>query len=889
MPPTQVNGSKTYGSSNGSKTVSKATARTNGPVVDSLPLENLLLRDEDIFQTTLNSEDYLESLAPIMKNAIRSNGLNDLIVKLNEIVKSKDEELNQASMESADEINSSINTVDNIHQEAEDLKKQFSQISLRLNRSAYELQSRKSVYVKYKRVCQRIDETQIVLNECIQVLELMNKILELIRQTKYFLALKLIDEMINIHIQKVENFSFAKKIVDSIPHLTKMVKDESFENLSKWLSLNLERKLQAIAGGLYNNLDDLHNNWINIKKENGPTFLPYKINSPVELALREPELNYNIFEDGSLQINLNSVFDAILVYLTLQELEVLSSAYYKEWMTKYSRVIYPITTASVSKKDVVFDNNELYEYLRKIAAFFVADKQLNLVTKFQLRSNNQANELWMSYMTKLKPVLIQLLMHRDFKDIVELSSFKTIIGEFLQIMDNNDYDVTELYEVMMMIFKEYYVPLTVQAFRKQFVSSIQSDHYRPLIVSDKTSYNSIIANAWYKKDASFVPANVKALPVTFPFSEDYVHFCFHIRKLIKDILRFIEDYYNYEIGELNNIIVNNIIEVVLSGEKGSGIGYEIEQFINRNENNKEITAQTYTNLEYYLLGIYEIGKLVNSELRKNTGMGVHNIDANDTFTLHAVDKFVQLKKHAEEAIFRMVDTKINELLDMVEYDEYLPSERNTEANFAIKDFALFLENLFTSIFSNLPLQLRTLGLFRTYDFVSEYFLNVLKDANIYNRTFVANFDLDVQYLEASMKNLHSLRGEGELTNGGNVALETTFTELRQCIDLLNLEDYDEFVNNSSFRMRQFDRVKYEEGMALIKKMKDNNLQRNPTISSERSFGTPGLAHSSSVRSFANILGNRTTDDAANTSTGSVESSPPTSKLAQFTTRFKQNK
>lgn len=57
---------------------------------------------------------------------------------------------------------------------------------------------------------------------------------------------------------------------------------------------------------------------------------------------------------------------------------------------------------------MVFDNNELYEYLRKIAAFFVADKQLNLVTKFQLRSNNQANELWMSYMTKLKPVLIQL-------------------------------------------------------------------------------------------------------------------------------------------------------------------------------------------------------------------------------------------------------------------------------------------------------------------------------------------------------------------------------------------------------------------------------------------------------------------------------------------------
>ena len=81
-----------------------------------------------------------------------------------------------------------------------------------------------------------------------------------------------------------------------------------------------------------------------------------------------------------------------------------------------------------------------------------------------------------------------------------------------------------------------------------------------------------------------------------------------MRRLLKDVLRFIGDYYNYEIGELTNTIVNNIIEVVLSDEKGYGIAYEIEEFITRNENNKEITAQTYTNLEYYLFSLYEIGK-----------------------------------------------------------------------------------------------------------------------------------------------------------------------------------------------------------------------------------------------------------------------------------------
>ena len=101
----------------------------------------------------------------------------------------------------------------------------------------------------------------------------------------------------------------------------------------------------------------------------------------------------------------------------------------------------------------------------------------------------------------------------------------------------------------------------------------------------------------------------------------------------------------------------------------------------------------------------------------------------------------------------------------------------------------------------------------------------MKDANVYNRIFVANFDLDIQYLETSLRNLHGFKEDGDEANGngGNVALESTFTELRQCIDLLNLEDYEEFINDSSFRMRRFDRVKYEDGINLIKKCKITNL------------------------------------------------------------------
>ena len=160
----------------------------------------------------------------------------------------------------------------------------------------------------------------------------------------------------------------------------------------------------------------------------------------------------------------------------------------------------------------------------------------------------------------------------------------------------------------------------------------------------------------------------------------------------------------------------------------------------------------------------------------------------------------------------MVDLKVRELLDMVEYDTWTPSEANMEPSFAIKDFALFLENLFTSIFLTLPLSFRTLGLFRSFDFVAEHFLTLLKDVPEYNRTAIENFDLDISYLERSMEQYNVNRGSEE--EDGSVALRSTYTELRQCIDLLKLDDYDDFVKNSTLRLRKYDRIKYEDGLKL---------------------------------------------------------------------------
>lgn len=812
------------------------------PDTDTIQLENLFIRDADVFQTSLNSEDYLDSLAPLIKDALKSNGLADFINKLNDIVKDKDTELNEISLDSAHDINLCIDTIDEVSRESDDLNQNLQQVNGFLNKSVFELIAKKKALIKSKETVSRINETTVVLKLCIQVLEITNKIHELIKQHKYFSALKLIDELTSIHLPKVKDFSFSVKIYDSIPHLTEMIKTESFENLCKWLSTHLERRIGDIGDGLFLNLADLQDNWEKLRSEPENTaFLPHRLNSPIELALRDPSLHFSVFELKELGITLSPIYDCILVYESLNESSVLSSAYHKEWMKKYQRIIYPITLSvktneklAIYQETVVLfpDIDSLYTYLQKIAAFFVADKQLNTKTKFDLRSNATSDDLWESFAIKLKPVVLNFLQKRKWglDDLGLLADFKDILGNFLQVMENSQFKISDLYEIMTLVFRDYFGPILIQHFRIEFMESIQSDHYMPLVVTDKADYDNVMRICWYKKDASFAPKNVKSMPISFPFSEDYVHYCLGVRTLLQDILDFTSRHYSYEMTELNQIIVNDIFEKVLGDEPGVGICNDIREFMMKNSNNKEIVAQSYTNLEYYLFSLYEVGKLIDRRLRVFNGIGIINIDANSTFKLKAIELFSNTRKFAEDAIFKMVDLKLRELLDMVEYDDWLPNTANTDPNFFVLDFSLFLENLFNSIFSNLPSTFRTLGLFRSYDFVAEHFLGTLYGVQRFNRTAIENFNLDIKHLEESMAMLAATESSDE--NGGSVALQSTFAELRQSIDLLLLENYDEYMKNPSFRMRKFDRLKYEDAVKLILKMQgesENSLYADDSV------------------------------------------------------------
>lgn len=825
---------------------------------DTLNLSNLLLQESDLFLSSLDTETYLDSLAPIITEALKANALADFIGKLNDYVKDRDDELNQKSLDSANDINTCIDTIDEISHQSDDLRGQLLKVNSILKQSTLGLIEKKSKLLKAKETERAINETSVVLNLCIQVLEITNKIHELIKQRHYFSALKLIDELTSIHLPKVSNFSFSVKIYDSIPHLTAMIKNEAFENLCKWLSMQIERKIDDIGAKVSQNLEALQTHWAALRRSS-PILMTHRLNSAVELSMRDPELNFNVLESSELNITLGPVYDCVLVYQSLGEMTNLSTAYHKEWMKKYQRIIYPMTLSLETREKLVFfketkvhfsDLDSLEAYLGKIAALFLVDKQLNAETKFELRKNVSADDLWESFANKLKPVLLRFLESETWTidHLQRMEDFKDVLGNFLQTMENSQYKIAELYEILVVILRDYYGPLLIQLFRLEFIDSIQSDHYMPSVVSSKAMYDDIMKICWYKADSSFAPKNVKGFPVSFPFSEDYLRYCVNIRQLLKDLIDFTSTYYSHDLAELNRIIVNDIFEKCLGDIAGVGICHEMKVFITKNSNNKEIVAQSYTNLEYYLYSLYEIGKLIDRRLRMSNGIGIINIDTNSTFKLRAIELFTSVRKFSEDAIFNMVDQKVRELLEMIQCEDWEPASANSGPSGDIEEFTIFLENLFNSIFSNLPSSFRTLGLFRSFDFISEYFLDKLSNAPRFNSYAIANLDLDIKHLEHSMASL--VLGETNDSQGGG-ALQSTIAELRQSIDLLLLDNYEEFIRDPTFRMRRFDRLKYESALKLLKKMQREDDALDVISIVETPLTREGSILSGSAAKFAN--------------------------------------
>ncbi|QPG76051.1 hypothetical protein FOA43_003437 [Brettanomyces nanus] len=774
-----------------------------------------------LMQYSVTSDDYLDQFIPFIKAELREkDSLDDLVTNLEKTSQEKQSTLEGLSFDSVDDLTTSMDKIKTIVQTSSQLSTDLSSINRELNNTGQAFAREKKMALHYKKIYSKINETSLTINSCLDMLEKTNKILELIQNKEFYKALINLESLARVDFEEIEQFDFSVRIYNSIPTFKKMIIEETFNQLIKWMNLSVEKKLPQVGEVLYETCRAVNESWLS-RQSNDPELLKFKVNSPIEISLREDQLKYfNPFEKGQVQIELGPLFHSILVAESVNELDKLREDFLNEILRRRDRLIYPIREAITNNNFEMLSNLESLKILMySMIAFLVTDRYISGKTRYKVRSKKQAEDLFDSIMTKLVP-LLELCLVKFTTTLDNAVEICDIVGCFLQISEYWGYDCRKLYDVMLSLFK-LYIRLSVAQFLDDYMGLSLEDDSQPLTVDSRKQFETVTNNCFYKfedKDFTF--------PKTLPYSVIYPGGCLRLRNFIHDLYKFLEKYYGKRLDSVSQIISSAVDQVL--------IDIILKDLDNKvHSSYKEEMSQNLINLEFFSNSVYEIEKYLNFS---SEPVIIKSRTASTMIKLKAENAFKATRRRAEDGMFEMVDSKVDMLFDMVNF-EWNSTTINEEPSISIKDMGLYLENMFKLDFSHLPYSMRTLLLIRSFDKITTHLKRSIFEADSITKEGVQNFEIDIDYIESLIQSLKGWGGHvtevvGYEGDKANEALATMFVGLKQIVDLFkdgNLENY----KDKSMRTTRFSSIKPEQAQTLVNKLEDYQIAQQKMLMMDR--------------------------------------------------------
>lgn len=630
-----------------------------------------------------------------------------------------------------------------------------------------------------------IDTAIEAVTACLQVLDITNKVYELIRIGQRFAALKSLDDLQNIHLKEVQDFGFAQLINKNTPALTKVVRSDSLAELDEWIE-NLNTLSSKVGYAAFEYIDSLRDAWRK-KQMKKPGLEKYKFNSPVELSYREADFNY--LENSKVSEDLSALYECSLVHASLG----LSMDFHQHFETqlkiKKDKLI--PSTLKINLSEDAKDNlneslKEIEDVLAAAAGFEILDKTISRRIA-GLRPDDSVDECWLENSQSLIAKLRDSI--KDLNNLEILQELRAKIILFIHVMEVFNFDVIGMQSLMIRLFKQY-MGLSKEVFVKAFTTHLDNDDYMPMTASSNTEFEEICRTVWVKPD-NIDGSSKQAYPKMLYFSQIYVHFCTSIREYIKSLEDFMSDL------DIDDGLVEDLIKDIVDSILIENICKAFEERLS--STTREQIVQILLNLEYFEYASGQIEKLLQSHRTSGRTISV---------SLRGTEAFRAARKLAEARIFELVNSVVDDFLDIADYD-WLTTTKSTQPSTYLSEMISFLKTMVNSTLINLPHSVKSFLYLDAFDHLASSLLKFLVDAsNDLTPTAVANFDMDVRFLEDFVNEIAEDSNEMSLT--------TTFTELRQSIDLLRAEDMNEY-NNTMVRMKKYDRVKPENAQALFQK------------------------------------------------------------------------
>lgn len=730
-------------------------------------------------------------LATTLRAVYDGDDLDKFMQRLDCRIKNHDKEIERMCNHHYQGFIDSVRELLQVSNDAAKLKEEIQTTNDALQKSCAPLLAKGEELIQCRRIQKNIASAIESLSFCLPVLEMYGKLKEQMKSKRYYPALKTLEQLEHTYLPRVSSHWFSQTMGDAIPKLRESIKDASMSDLKDFLE-NI-RKHSARIGEVamrhaaeQNNIDPSIAKQRRRRRRAPPP--PNPFTGEVEIQ-EEPEPDQVDEEELSAQdlIDFSPVYRCLHIYTVLGARETFET-YYRKQRRKQARL-------SLNPPSNMYESLDAYKlYFHDVVGFFVVEDHI-LNTTSELVNRAYMDELWEMAVSKIAAEL----RRNCAKSSGNMLEIKNLILLFCHTLRGYGFSVGHLLELLLEI-RDKYNEMLMTKWANIFDSIFSDDNYTPMYIETEQEFQAVMKD--FPLTEQITP---DSFPKQFPFSQFVPKIYHEVKEYINACLKFSSDLHlsHTEIDDMirksTNLLLTRTLSACLSTliKKPSLSLLQLIQ-ISINMNNLENSCSS---LEEYISNITGAEK-----------------DSIHVAKLLGTSMFKDARSEAEEHIYKQLNVKIDEFLDLANYD-WMLTESKGHASGYLMDLIAFLQSTFMS-FTNLPEKVARTACMSACKHIASSLMDFVLDNDVKQITMGAlqQFNLDLIQCE-------QFAASEPVPGFNDGTLLLAFADLRQLLDLFLNWDWSAYLADYGQAKCKYVRVKPDVAISLLEKLNSGDKKK----------------------------------------------------------------
>ncbi|EIW70745.1 hypothetical protein M231_02602 [Tremella mesenterica] len=684
-----------------------------------------------------------EALAPLIKSIQETDSEQIYLRALDKFVEEKEREIEKICEENYEEFVGSVSTLLTIRQGTGNLRRRIGELDGQMGDVGRALGEKKRALLEQKQVARNMDDAIDTLQTCLRLLDLVHRLGEMIREGKYWGALRSLEDLNHLTPPSISDTPFYAHILSSLPSLRLSIKDAVTASAKTWLFE--VRESGAKVGRLA--LDQMSariKKWRAKREKEGGVKLA-RVGGALELV-HDERIEFDALDNDEIHIDFKPLYQCIHIYEALDCKPELQRSYQDDRKTQATLIL----TSRLSTTPETLTNT-LPLLMQELVGFFIIENHvLRAVPEF--RSQRDVDELWDEMCRRIVDVMGQGLKGCAKPEIF-LDS-KTNVLLFVQTLEGYSYNVTELNGVLITLF-ERYSDLLVRRFSADFDQIVTDDDNQPMMVNDQEEFEQVAGVCWLATGEKESLA-MQNFPQAMPFSQTFPMCCINIRN-------FVDQFYNFTDGVTqNHLDIDEVLRKSLDDLLTMNVAKQVSDRLKTMSNLSQI-AQVVINLEHFTTACEELESLL---------MGLRASQRGGPIKLASCKSFAEALAAAESRIDQVIGSKLESFFELAEYNwtPARPQSTATEPSTYVFEMITFLTAYVDSVLIGLNEGIKTRAYMSALARINKWLMDMLcgKDIPRYNEAALSSVLADVTFIEAEIRrldkpDLHHVFDEVKLT------------------------------------------------------------------------------------------------------------------------------